>query len=92
MQLLFESMRLLPGLLCLILFPGELDLKAPVKALSYFVLLTGFCFCMHTLYQLIVKESHKRMYYLLLTSMEPPMKRRAGLWIVQAGRGSYRGS
>lgn len=28
----------------------------------------------------------------LLKPMEPPMKRRAGLWVVQAGRGSYRGS
>lgn len=28
----------------------------------------------------------------LLKPMEPPMKRRAGLRIVQAGRGSYRGS
>lgn len=45
-------------------------------------------FLQYSLYQPIKVEEMLD----LLKPMEPPMKRRAGLWIVQAGRGSYRGS
>nr|GMC81745.1 hypothetical protein GW17_00025728 [Ipomoea batatas] len=59
--------------------------------LSVAVLLILLCLASSTVavsYSVILEGMHMDM----ITSAEPPMKRRFGLWIVQAGRGSYRGS
>nr|GMC90058.1 hypothetical protein Iba_chr04fCG4510 [Ipomoea batatas] len=59
--------------------------------LSVAVLLILLCLASSTVavsYSAILEGMHMDM----ITSAEPPMKRRFGLWIVQAGRGSYRGS